>query len=333
MQVLADSGARVVAFDIALPTPSSHDDAFVQGVEALHARNVDVVIVTKSMMPDARGQPLISPVIAPKVKWGGDAAALLADTPWHLLLFAKVPNSAEPIPSFSLATLGAFRQPGADLVVNVDLRSDLIELRYARRAAADELRTSGMSVKQIDESQFGLPRGTIQGEFLLDMPPTKTLRAADVDYAEVLGADRKKLREWFEGHAVVIGDTREIGGDGPFAHHDLGWLRGCYAQAVGIDRLITRSGLITASTAITPEQTGLVLLAALLGAGAALLAARGSGRLLVYVPCVAVVIAGLSLFAYLRFRYLANPLVPIIAMVVAVLLASRAIAVRRRVLG
>ena len=332
MRVLADSGARVVAFDISFEGVTTHDEAFVIGVRALQATGIDVVIVTKRMTPGANGSPLLSPTFAGKVKWGGDGAGLLESVPWHLLLFAQVPASPEPLPGFALATLAAFRQPGADLAIYVNALANRTELRYVKRSVSEDLLSGDVLETTVNDPAFGLPAGTLQGEFLLNVPPKEVIAASNIDYADVLGADPEQLKKWFDGRAVVVGDRRPEGGDGPFDHPVEGPLPGCYAQAVGIDALIAGQGVVVLDTSF-PQGLLIACTAALAGALAAL-AARGSGRkLVVFLAGLAVAAVAGSCLAYARARYLYNPLVPILAMVAAALLAAAATSFRRRVLG
>jgi CHASE2 domain-containing sensor protein len=332
MQVLAGSGARVVAFDISFADPTDHDGAFVEGVQALRAKLIDVVVVTKRMMPGADGNPLLSPTIAKHVKWGGDGAALDGSAAWVLLLFAQVPDSPEPLPGFALATLAAYRQPGADLAIYVDALANRTELRYVKRSTSEVLPSGDVLRTTVSDPDFGLPTGTLQSEFLLNVPHKEVISASDFDYADVLGADQEQLKKWFAGRAVVVGDRRPEGGDGPFHHRDEGPLPGCYAQAVGIDALIGRQGVVVLDTSF-PQGLLIACAAALAGALAALLA-RGSGRtLVIFVIGLAVAAVAGSCVAYAGARYLYNPLVPILAMVAAAVLAAAATSFRRRVLG
>src|SRR5438045_8840426 len=56
MTRLAETSARTVAFDIALPAPSDADDAFIAGVQTLREHGIPVVIAVPAWTLSAAGE-------------------------------------------------------------------------------------------------------------------------------------------------------------------------------------------------------------------------------------------------------------------------------------
>src|SRR5204863_9414992 len=88
------------------------------------------------------------------------------------------------------------------------------------------------------EPEEGLRPTDILGQYLLRIPSQQVLDASTIDYETALSADDAKLREWFTGRVVLLGDARQAGHDGPFPAPDGRPLPGFVAQAVAIESLL-----------------------------------------------------------------------------------------------
>ncbi len=349
---LAETASRAVAFDVQFITPTEHDQEFVDAVNLLKQKPVDVVMAVHEWLPNEQGLPRLAPLIAPHVRPGGVSSVTDEKQPWRASLFALPNSSAQPLPSLAVATLAAFLHPGAELSLTYTRQTGLLVMRFSQRhlsapafstpvgepkaivpnTVIDEVGSHAAAWGLRPESSLGLLMVEMPGDAILRTPPV------DLDLVDVLRAPQKQLREWFDGRVVVIGDARVEARDGPFEHSDGRVLPGFCLNAAAIDMLIRGEGVRVPYTieqqAIPLSQLwGIELAAAGLGAAAVALAGMSLWRRSLYLLAAAVGMLMLSLLAYGQARYLCNPLLPIIAMVVAGLFMSYAVTLRRRVFG
>jgi CHASE2 domain-containing sensor protein len=349
LERLADTGVRAVVIDIRLPGESAHDQALLDGILALQQRGIDVAVAADSNV-DGPGASGISHLLAPHVRLGEALLDLDEEKiARFLVLYVQQQWNRPAIPSLALAALAAYQHPGCELNLVADAPANLVQLQYWQRHADGQrtvagdfelISTSRHDSRRTDGGAVGLKHIRQMGLLQLEMPPDTILKSGsvDLDYRHALLAPTTELSEHVNGRVVVIGDTRTIGGDGPYRHPDGRQLHGCYAQAVAIDALL-RGQVIGVPRTIPVFGVGFVqmwaigLAAAGLGAVAAVLAGPNLARRWVYLSAMAVGILLISLISYGQVRYLFNPLVPIVAMLVAGYLVSRAVALARRVFG
>jgi hypothetical protein len=163
-----------------------------------------------------------------------------------------------------------------------------------------------------DAPAEGRQPGDLIGIYVIEMPPDEVLKAASVDYEWVLDADREELLDRLGGKAVVIGDFRA--GRDSYPHPDGRVLAGCYGHAVGIERLLDGGVIRNQGDVMGWTSSGL---AALLGVLIAGVSTGRAGRRLLLLGGVTVMLFFASLFTYRLLHYVFNPLVPVLAMIVA----------------
>jgi serine/threonine protein kinase len=330
MARLAQAGVRSVTWDLTFMGETEFDEDFVRGVEALIESKVDVVVSVRDWPLGSGEDAKISEDIASAgVWWGGTTARFKNDAPWNLHLFIQR-GAGAPQPSLALRSVAAFRQWGTLPVFEVDKENATLLVRYYEYAEplgsrqprevgeTDEVvLTSVDPYKDQDEPPEGRLPGDLVGIYVIEVPSDEVLEAASVDYEWVFDADARELRDRFDDKAVVIGDLRT--GDFPtdrdwYAHPDGRILPGCYGHAVGIEMLLA-GGVIRNESELV-GWVGLAV-AAMLGV---LVAGLSTGRVLRRVLLLAAATIALffvSLFAYRALHYVFNPLVPLLAMIVA----------------
>jgi CHASE2 domain-containing sensor protein len=322
MERLARADVCSVTWDLTFRAPTEFDEDFVRGVRALAADEVDVVVSVRAWPLGDGEVPVISEHIAPDVQWGGVTANFDSDAPWNLHLSAQR-GAREPKPSLALASVAAFREPtaDADFAADADNASLLVSYydypdpenprRRRQIGEPEEIILTAMDPYE-DQPAGGRQPGDLIGIYVIEVPPDEVLEAASVDYEWVFDADAGDLHDRLAGKAVVIGDFRSDQDCHP--HPDGRMLAGCYGHAVGIEMLLAGGVIRNEGTLV-----GWVSLAAaaLLGV---LIAGVSTGRVLrriLLIFAATVLLFFVSLFAFRELHYVFNPLVPLLAMIVA----------------
>jgi tRNA A-37 threonylcarbamoyl transferase component Bud32/CHASE2 domain-containing sensor protein len=321
MSRLAEAGAKSVTWDMTFRNALPFDEDFVAGVEALREHRVDVVVSVWDWPLDPAEKPDISGNIAPSVCWGGSTTKFDGDEEWNIHLFMQR-GTGDPKPSLVLRSLAAFRHPGAILDIDVDREWASLLLRYKasdpegarqpRTVGEPELiKLTGADLYD-DEPASGRRTGDLVGTFAFKLPSVEQFEAVSVDYEWVFDADMSALRQQFAGKAVVIGNFRA--GVDRHAHARQGMVPGPYGHAAALDWLLAGRG-------IRNESDRVAWLSAVLGALLGVLIAGGAtgrvprrGALLV---TAAIVYFFTSIFVYQALDYVLNPLVPLLAMLIA----------------
>ncbi len=327
MERLTAAQPRVLVWDVMFVAPSPYDDDFVRGVRALRQSGVPVVVAARGFWAGAGGRPAMSELIAREVRWGSATAGFGAGAAWRAPL-ALLHGAADPIPSLSLATLAAARQPESEYAVRVDLEREILELTYWREDAvlsrarnwletSDRVVLTAMSRAKADTPEQGVRAGDLLADYVLDMPADDIHRAATIDYRDVFEQDADRLRERVGGKVLFVGDLRGTTDRHP--HPDGRTLAGVYGHAVCADALLR--GAVAIRRPRNTERIGLITLAAVLGAGVPLIARSTAVRLLL-VAAVALVACAASAAVMQAAHFLCNPLVPAFALLVAAGLAS-----------
>ncbi|MHC4129727.1 MAG: serine/threonine protein kinase, partial [Planctomycetota bacterium] len=321
MERLARAGVELVTWDLTFQAPTEFDEDFVAGALALRDVDVDVVVSVRAWPLVDSDIPVISEHIAPHVQWGGTTAHFDSDAPWNLHLSAQR-GTRDPTPSLALASVAAFRRPegrGVDVDFAADADNASLLVSYYddrgpwRRQIGEpeEIILTAMDPYE-DAPAEGRQPGDLIGIYVIEMPPDEVLKAASVDYEWVLDADREELLDRLGGKAVVIGDFRA--GRDSYPHPDGRVLAGCYGHAVGIERLLDGGVIRNQGDVMGWTSSGL---AALLGVLIAGVSTGRAGRRLLLLGGVTVMLFFASLFTYRLLHYVFNPLVPVLAMIVA----------------
>jgi hypothetical protein len=346
MKRLSQSGARVVVWDISFVGETEFDQDFAAGAQALRRGGCDVVVGMSSWQP-VPGITALSPTIAPHVKVGAMTGGLSAEAPWRAHV-AVMQGLGVPAPSASLLAAAAFVKPGYDVVLDFDrLDNNLLTIGFVPSRSTDAglirqfeslqvWRISGWDQLTDAGPRQGLAAGALLANLVVQVPENAVLESASTDYGEVFNLADDALKDRFAGRAVLIGDQRRAGGDGPFAHSDGRSLAGYVAQACAIDAMIRQEAI---GLPITRDLWGLRLpdlwtisaAAGTLGIGLAGLAVRRHGRRIVLLALGATLLLAASAAAYSKLHYLCNPAIPAVAMVVAAESWAYASRLRRRV--
>jgi CHASE2 domain-containing sensor protein len=322
MERLAEAGVRAVAWDIDFQRETDFDDDFASGAKALRKAGARVLVTVVDWPLQGLPSALLSGKIAPYVRWGRPLANLDSESAWRLLLFMRR-GVTDPLPSLALATLAASRQPDAEPLFTIHDVPEWMDISYWKPdpkvtgskiwlESVDYVNLSFLKILPSDMTDHGLKKDDLVGYFVLLMPNKPVLDASTVEYEKVFTATPDELRGMFGGKVVVIGDM--TGNTDRRPHPDGRMLPGCYAHAVGIDMLMR-------STSIQrPRQTArfaLINMGSALGCLIALLASRQRWRAHLLVVATAAAGFGTSLILVRVGNLAWNPLLPILAMLIA----------------
>ncbi|MHC5006899.1 MAG: serine/threonine protein kinase [Planctomycetota bacterium] len=328
MERLAQVGVGSLTWNITFRTDSEFDGDFARGVEALRAMGADVVVGVKAWPLGADERPAVSEIIyGSRVSWGGTTVNFDGSAPWNLHLFLQR-GVADPQQSLVLAAAAAHLRSGYDVDYAVDSDEGQLTLRYYEFQDPQRLQerrvrhTAEVSLSTVvsytgDPGDEGRQSGDLVGIYIVEMPDDAALETATVDYEWIFEADVAQLRDRLAGKAVVVGDLRT--GRAPvFPHPDGRTLSATYGYAAGLEALL-RGGVIRAEGLVAGTLASIV--AAIAGIA---IAAVSTGRVgLRYLLIIGV--AGIAFFAsilsYHGLAYLLDPLVPLLAMIVACELA------------
>jgi hypothetical protein len=238
------------------------------------------------------------------------------------------------MPSLALAAHLARRWPGAATRLELDREWGTIRMQFsqespvvprARRVLGqpEQIELSSVNSEARADLPMGLEGGDVVGSYLVNVPDDEALAAISIEYSEVLRATDAQLHEWFAGRTVVVGNTR--GGVDLHPHADGRHIYGCYAHAVAID------ALARAATVRFPRPlhfAGVLLASAVIG-GLVAVGIRGPAwRRIGALACLAAAGMTLSILTYRQASYLFEPLIPLLAMVLASVLALRVVRLR-----
>ena len=326
MERLAEAAPAVVAFDIAFEGDSPYDDAFVRGVEAL--RNIPdkpcpVIVAANTWSFAGEHAPKFSSAIAAATHWGCTPASTLPDRPWEVYLALSREGLADPLPSLVVRTLAAFRRPTQELDLRLDPDHERLVLLYWHRAAGasgakvptdppDYIRATGLRQTDEDCPALGIQPGDELARYRVPIPSDAILAAATSEYGDVFTADIDHLRRQVAGRIVLVCNQR----DGPApAQTPTGRLvYGSHLHATALERLVHDAGLRVAAPR---DALTLTAAAALVGLGVGwALCRRHAPRLALFVLLAATAI-GLSYWAGVHFRLLYNPIIAILALLIA----------------
>lgn len=210
MERLAEAAPRVIAWDYYFPDPQPEfDPAFVRGVQAA---GVPVIVGAGEL--DVNGEPVISSALGAAVHGCGalyfKRADFLRDEVFVALALQRGFNPVTP--SLALAAFAAARHP--DCVPEVRADRDALELRYRKRNAAPgepRWRSETDPVPVFKQEDAGARHTLVApGDRLFlgryQLARVVAWRERAIPLEAVLAAPAERLRQWFAGRAVVIGE-------------------------------------------------------------------------------------------------------------------------------
>jgi hypothetical protein len=182
---------------------------------------------------------------------------------------------------------------------------------------------SAMYEEPQSEEAMGLEAGARAAMYIFPVPSDSAIRAATIDYADVVDASNEQLKTWFAGKTVVVGDARAVGRDGPYELPGGRRLPGFVGQAAATDAILR-------NLVVRVPLRLIDVAAAACGAVTAILTSGSARRRRIALVGLSLAGVFLSLVAYWRFSFLCNPLPGIVAMWLAAGLVAWADRARRR---
>lgn len=338
MKRLARVDPSVVVWDNWMPGDASGEvdpftPDFVAGIRALQARGIRVIMGVDRWDPNDMGPDAIHPAIAKEVRFGGLGAHMSEKEHWVLNIIVRK-EFDDPVPSLVLAARAEVEFPQVDEIsYTIDENLGRVEARgwqrdatrpTGRRQSGATLRVPLSGVNEWTRPRnLGVDPGDLVGRNILEMPSDEILEAATIDYAEVLSASDAQLRAWFDGRAVMI--WAGLPDSDRHGHPDGRVLRGHHGQAVGLDMLLGEGAV-----RLPPPNHIVLVLSAMAAVG--VLAAAGTRlrwpRRVVVLLVLAMLAYVASVLTYRSVHYLFDPIVPVIAMVVAAELSAGVLRIR-----
>lgn len=252
MQKLALARPSVVVWDYFFPNASAeHDPEFIAGVKAL--RDVGTPVVVGAAHFDMNGEPVLTPEIREAVDGFGTLASLNADylANQFEVICAFKRGFEKPIPGLAVAAFAAAKYPEAAAQYEMDEANLRLSISYKKRNAefgqyrwvptADELPL--FRVDRIDPGQTRALRNMNANDryatarFYAD-PPSKW-DARTVRYEDVIRADVRQLRLWFEHRPIII--AQMIPGQDQHKRDDGSTIFGVQVHAQALDSLLLTS--------------------------------------------------------------------------------------------
>lgn len=325
MERLAEARPRVVVWDLKFPGESPFDADFRRGVEKLREAGTTVVVAVDSWWADD-SRPNVCPAFSDVVRCGTIQLGYETNYPWQLQVALKR-GMRDTLPTLALAAVAAARAPGYECDYALDEPRCALSLLYYQidpstrskqyAGSSDRLlitqvqhaRTDGVGVA----ASPGVRAGDTVAIRLLTPATDSALSRATINIADFFTRPADQWAESVAGRIVVVGDARD--GKDLFPAPDGRTLPGCYGHAQLIEEMLLELGdpSIRAEP-LTRSRLADRVLFAVLGAVTALMIGRWWWAGFIGWGLVACV---LSVLLALQYRFLWNPLVPLLACALA----------------
>ncbi|MCP3905714.1 MAG: serine/threonine protein kinase [Planctomycetes bacterium] len=330
---LAVIGPRVVTFDITFQSEKEAiDPVFVEGIEALREAGGDVLVSIHGWRLDERPGKL-SPTLRPHVRYGGITGGYDDTEDWFANLF--VDHGGDSMESLMLATCGAFRNPGYEMLVAPAVDSEQVNVQYFNRPDVDvpsfrhfipdvvDVFDVSTVERQREEDDGRKERDRV-GIYIFRLPHDEDLEKSTVEYEWVLRASDLELQKELGGKALIVGDCRSpapvTDNTDWHAHPDGRMVPGCYAVATVVDMLIRGAAPIRIETKLFARF--MLAVAALFGVFAVCVSAGRPWRRVVLLTLGLVAVTAASVFSYHSLNTLSNPVLPLLALVLSFAIAA-----------
>lgn len=245
MEKLAEARPLVVAWDYYFPDCwPAHDQAFVRGVKALKA---PVVVGVRDY--DVNAEPELCDTLREVVAGHGSLAVVQPDRlSGEIEVILAIERGFEtPVPGLALAAFAAVRFPQCRPIPAIDPQKRELEIRYrkrfaARREARFQDQTDRIPLQRIIDvrelkTEGGLLPDDRVATAVFPLHSNEYWDQRTYDFVDVLTADRRQLRLWFNGRAVVVGQM--IPGVDEHALIDGQRTFGCRLHADALNGLLT----------------------------------------------------------------------------------------------
>lgn len=245
LERLAEARPSVVVWDYFFPDCwPGYDEAFVRGIQALKA---PVVVGVRDY--DVNAEPDMCETIRQAVAGHGSLAIVRPDRlAGEIEVILAIERGFEtPVPGLALAAFAAVRFPQCRPIPAIDPQARELEIRYrkriaARREARFQAQTDRIPLQRIIrvrdlEVEGGLLPDDRVATAVFPLHSDEYWKQRTYDFVDVLTADTRQLRLWFNGRAVVIGQMIP----GVDEHPLLGGGRtfGCRLHADALNGLLT----------------------------------------------------------------------------------------------
>ncbi len=262
---LAEASPLVVVWDGWLDKCSDFDEGLLRGLRALRQVNEwnvpKVPVIVASLQFDLDGEPEMCAEIRHEID--GYGTVFGTETGKHRNAYEVAHCVARgyewPIPGLALAAFAACRFPDCDHRLKLDVDALRLHLQYRKRNPAgtstweedpDYLPLHDVATVERGEGVFDeyLIKGWVEegdkvAYAVIKARPNAYWNsdARTITFEEVLAADQRQLKQWFDGRAIVIGHMRR---DVPELLSDLHTrgdgeqIFGCQVHAEALDELL-----------------------------------------------------------------------------------------------
>lgn len=210
---LAKAEPRAVGLDIQFQNPTEFDPPLLEAIRGLHERGVGIVLASPRWQFEADGFPAIAPEFA-RLAWSGPPTGDFYMAEIWMMDLALERDASEVIPSFTLLTFAASRQPSAE--ITTAMVEGVVEIRYYKPGtnrrtplrAPDRITLSGMETIAMPDEERGIQTGDRMGAFMASIP-LDGLERTTLSIQKVLTMSEFELRREFGGRTVVIGNASD----------------------------------------------------------------------------------------------------------------------------
>ncbi len=222
MRRLAFGAPAAVVWDIKFQSSQpEYDDAFVEGIRALHDKGIKVIVGAAAV--DGDGKPRLSPAIAAEIDGWGWIHLRVYDGVVRGPLLAVAHPPRPPTPSLSLAATEVVRFDdwSPSFAWDPDDRLMRVTVRYSRQSPQNPRLIESSSETQVhvaSETRRGWTVGVAGGTSCANryalyydtlVPSQDVLDQHTVPYEAVLRMNEKELQARFVGKVILIGDNRK----------------------------------------------------------------------------------------------------------------------------
>ena len=321
MEKLAETGVRVVTFDIAMMADEPEfDQDFAVGAEALRSRGIGLITGVFEWPTERRR---VSPAIAAVSATAPGTVQLAPDAPWAVPAVIKQPGRPA-LPSLALITAAWYRRPQAP--ASFELGNQFVEVQYDDGTPGISFPLTHVEQSFGDDEQSFITKEDMVGHCYLPMPSDDALARSVLSYQDALRAPVEQRRDWFRNKAVLVADFRS-GREASEEYPDGRMLRPPLAHAAAIDMLIADTPvrhppLVPIVGFYVAGMHLPALCAALTGTGLGLLQARHTVRRITLEVCLVLIVFALAVVAYWTSGVLWSPVLPVLQLVISAELAS-----------
>ncbi len=275
MNRLAGAGPRALVWDFYFAQPRLQDRLLADGVLAMEANEIPVVLAAQGYLED--GTPQLSPhlveFLGDRLRHGAIAARHMVERPGEFTLAVRRPDGTV-IPSLALATFASVLHPTARTEVDWVDRSEPIELHYEGAPGLYLRESSSIEFTRAfrpDHSGPAIRKGDWVASSRFALATPEQWEARTVPYETLLACSDEELASIVRGKLLLVGDMRQPRFGAFRDRHPVKYRKGlvndvpgCFLLADAVSGMLQHRFMRFAQP-LGPRAYALLLIAALVG--------------------------------------------------------------------